>query len=73
MRCHPVKPDPLEHGGDGLVIYQDATGILVFRLREIKRHQPEQQARVSATIWRASNQLSEGGVSILPNLRPRDT
>jgi hypothetical protein len=33
VRAHPVKADPLEAGGDGLVVYQDGQGSLVFRPR----------------------------------------
>jgi hypothetical protein len=40
LRAHPVKPDPLEPGGDGLVIYKTVAGVLVFRLWEVKKHQP---------------------------------
>jgi hypothetical protein len=41
VKAHPVKADPLEPGGDGLVIYQDPNGVLVFRLWEIKKHEQQ--------------------------------
>jgi hypothetical protein len=66
VHAHPVKPDPLEPGGDGLVIYEISGGTLVFRLWEIKKH--ESQAKLSATIRRASNQLSSRGQEYLAKL-----
>lgn len=71
VKAHPVKADPLEPGGDGLVVYQDPNGVLVFRLWEIKKH--EQQAAVSATINRASRQLSERGAEYLAKLAGPET
>ena len=69
--AHPVKPDPLEPGGDGLVIYEIKGGTLVFRLWEIKKH--DSQARVSATIRRASQQLSSRGQEYLAKLAGPET
>jgi hypothetical protein len=67
-----VKPDPLEPGGDGLVVYELEGGTLVFRLWEIKKH--ESQARkVSATIGRASKQLSSRGQEYLAKLAGPET
>ena len=43
VHAHSVKPDPLEPGGDGLVIYQADGGTLVFRLWEIKKHEPQNE------------------------------
>ncbi|GAA2617599.1 hypothetical protein [Paractinoplanes durhamensis] len=71
VKAHPVKADPLEPGGDGLVIYQDSDGVLVFRLWEIKKH--EQQGAVSTTINRASKQLSERGAEYLAKLAGPET
>jgi hypothetical protein len=68
VRAHPVKADPLEPGGDGLVIYQTTGGTLVFRLWEIKKHQPTRPTRVSATIRRASRQLARRGNEYLAKL-----
>jgi hypothetical protein len=62
VRYHPVKPDPLEHGGDGLVIYQNASGVLVFRLWEIKKHQPERPTRLSRTI----RDIAHFGAGVVP-------
>ena len=71
VRAHSVKPDPLEPGGDGLVVYEVDDGTLVFRLWEIKKH--ETQKRVSATIWRASQQLSSRGNEYLAKLAGPET
>ena len=71
VHAHSVKPDPLEPGGDGLVIYQADGGTLVFRLWEIKKH--EAQKRISATIRRASNQLSSRGPEYLAKLAGPET
>ena len=71
MHAHSVKPDPLEPGGDGLVIYEIDGGTLVFRLWEIKKH--ESQDRVSATIRRASKQLSSRGQEYLAKLAGPET
>jgi hypothetical protein len=71
VRAHPVKADPLEPGGDGLVVYQDNQGTLVFRLWEIKKHDANQ--RVSATINRASKQLSSRGHEYLAKLAGPET
>jgi hypothetical protein len=71
VKAHPVKPDPLEPGGDGLVIYENSASTLVFRLWEIKKH--EAQAGVSATIIRASKQLSDRGAEYLAKLAGPET
>jgi hypothetical protein len=73
VRAHSVKPDPLEPGGDGLVIYETGSGILVFRLWEIKKHQTTQPGRISATIRRASKQLSSRGKEYLAKLAGPET
>ncbi len=65
-RVHRVKADPLEPGGDGLVIYTDHQGVLVFRLWEIKKH--DATGRVSGTINRASKQLAQRGHEYLAKL-----
>lgn len=66
VKAHPVKVDPLEPGGDGLIIYKNPDDVLVFRLWEIKKH--DAQNRVSATINRASKQLSERGSEYLAKI-----
>jgi len=71
VRAHTVKPDPLEPGGDGLVVYEVDGGTLVFRLWEIKKH--DSQARVSSTIRRASKQLSSRGEEYLAKLAGPET
>ena len=71
VHAHPVKPDPLEPGGDGLVIYETDAGILVFRLWEIKKH--ESDKAISATIGRASRQLSSRGQEYLAKLAGPET
>lgn len=71
VRAHPVKADPLEPGGDGLAVYQNGQGTLVFRLWEIKKHDAQQ--RVSATINRASKQLSSRGHEYLAKLAGPET
>jgi hypothetical protein len=76
VRAHSVKPDPLEPGGDGLVIYSrdSASGggaELVFRLWEIKKH--DATKRVSATIGRASKQLRSRGSEYLAKLAGPET
>lgn len=71
VRAHPVKADPLEPGGDGLVVYRNGTSKLVFRLWEIKKHDAEQG--VSATINRASNQLVSRGHEYLAKLSGPET
>jgi len=72
VHAHSVKPDPLEPGGDGLVIYQIDGDTLVFRLWEIKKHE-SQTKRVSATIGRASRQLSSRGKEYLAKLAGPET
>jgi DNA-binding transcriptional LysR family regulator len=72
VRAHSVKPDPLEPGGDGLVIYEIDDGTLVFRLWEIKKHN-SQGKRVSATIGRASKQLASRGQEYLAKLAGPET
>jgi hypothetical protein len=71
VHAHPVKADPLEPGGDGLVIYETDGGTLVFRLWEIKKH--EAQSKISATIRRASKQLSSRGQEYLAKLAGPET
>jgi hypothetical protein len=71
VHAPPVKPDPLEPGGDGLVVYEVDGGTLVFRLWEIKKH--ESQNRISATIRRASMQLSSRGQEYLAKLAGPET
>jgi hypothetical protein len=71
VRAHPVKADPLEPGGDGLVVYRDGRGTLVFRLWEIKKH--DAQRPVSATIGRASKQLVDRGHEYLAKLAGPET
>jgi hypothetical protein len=70
--AHSVKPDPLEPGGDGLVVYEIAGGTLVFRLWEIKKHE-SQSKKVSVTIGRASRQLSSRGQEYLAKLAGPET
>jgi hypothetical protein len=65
VRLHSVKVDPLEPGGDGLVIYR-SDDVLVFRLWEIKKHHAK--GYVSATINRASAQLVDRGAEYLAKL-----
>lgn len=71
VKAHSVKADPLEPGGDGLIIYQTQAGVLVFRLWEIKKH--ESKDAVSTTINRASKQLSERGAEYLAKLAGPET
>jgi hypothetical protein len=70
VKAHSVKPDPLEPGGDGLVVYE-VNGIYVFRLWEIKKH--EAKKPISATIGRASKQLASRGNEYLAKLAGPDT
>jgi hypothetical protein len=70
VKAHSVKPDPLEPGGDGLVVYRVGTAY-VFRLWEIKKHDAERA--VSATINRASKQLATRGNEYLAKLAGPDT
>jgi len=72
VHAHSVKPDPLEPGGDGLVVYEIHDGTLVFRLWEIKKHE-SQTTRISATIRRASKQLSSRGQEYLAKLAGPET
>jgi hypothetical protein len=71
VHAHPVKPDPLEPGGDGLIVYETPDGTLVFRLWEIKKH--DGTGRLSATIRRASMQLSSRGQEYLAKLAGPET
>lgn len=71
VKAHSVKPDPLEPGGDGLVIYVMG-GTFVFRLWEIKKHDAASQ-RVSATIRQASQQLASRGNEYLAKLAGPET
>lgn len=69
VQAHPVKPDPKEPGGDGLVVYEDRSGTLVFRLWEMKKFAPNKPGQaLSGTINRASHQLSERGHVYLAKL-----
>jgi hypothetical protein len=70
-RAHSVKVDLLEPGGDGLVVYKDVNGTLVFRLWEIKKH--DSSSPVSSTINRASKQLSRRGHEYLAKLAAPET
>ena len=70
VKAHPVKPDPLEPGGDGLVVYR-VGDVYVFRLWEVKKHNA--QAAVSSTINRASKQLASRGIEYLAKLASPDT
>ncbi len=70
VKAHSVKPDPLEPGGDGLVVYRVDT-TYVFRLWEIKKHDAKRP--VSATINRASQQLASRGNEYLAKLAGPDT
>lgn len=71
VKAHSVKPDPLEPGGDGLVIYV-VGGTFVFRLWEIKKHDAPSQP-ISATIRRASKQLASRGNEYLAKLAGPET
>ena len=71
VHAHSVKPDPLEPGGDGLVVYETDGGTLVFRLWEIKKH--ESKKKISATIRRASGQLASRGQEYLAKLAGPET
>ncbi len=71
VKAHSVKPDPLEPGGDGLVVYRVGDDY-VFRLWEIKKHDAASTA-VSATIRRASKQLASRGNEYLAKLAGPDT
>ncbi|MGA1827298.1 hypothetical protein [Microbacterium sp.] len=62
----PIKADALEPGGDGLVVYGDLDGELVFRLWEIKKH--DASGAVSKTINRAAKQLRKRGHHYLAKL-----
>lgn len=66
LASEPIKADPLEPGGDGLVIYKSDAGTLVFRLWEIKKH--DSTARVSNTINRAGKQLKTRGHEYLAKI-----
>ncbi len=72
MHAHSVKADPLEPGGDGLVIYETLGRTLVFRLWEIKKHQA-QSSGLASTINRASKQLSTRGHEYLAKLAAPET
>jgi hypothetical protein len=71
VKAHSVKPDPLEPGGDGLVVY-DVGGTYVFRLWEIKKHGSATKP-ISATIGRATKQLATRGAEYLAKLAGPDT
>ena len=66
VEAPPIKADALEPGGDGLVVYEDSCGTLVFRLWEIKKHDAD--ARISKTINRAAKQLRKRGHHYLAKL-----
>jgi hypothetical protein len=70
VKAHSVKPDPLEPGGDGLVVYRVGAAH-VFRLWEIKKH--DAKGLISATINRASKQLASRGSEYLAKLAGPDT
>jgi hypothetical protein len=70
VKAHSVKPDPLEPGGDSLVVYK-AGATYVFRLWEIKKH--DAQGPVSGTINRASKQLASRGNEYLAKLAGPET
>lgn len=72
VHTHSVKPDPLEPGGDGLVVYKIDDGTLVFRLWEIKKHASSNR-RLSATIGGASKQLAARGKEYLAKLAGPET
>ncbi|MDA3637536.1 MULTISPECIES: hypothetical protein [Rhodococcus] len=71
VRAHPIKMDALEPGGDGLVVYQDSHGTLVYRLWEIKKH--DAKAGISSTINTASKQLRDRGDQYLSKLAGPET
>ncbi|HYP74188.1 MAG TPA: hypothetical protein VEP72_08865, partial [Microbacterium sp.] len=66
LSSEPVKADPLEPGGDGLVVYRAPDETLVFRLWEIKKH--DSTSAVSKTISRAGRQLKTRGHEYLAKL-----
>jgi hypothetical protein len=66
VASEPIKADPLEPGGDGLVIYSSGVSGLVFRLWEIKKH--DSTSRVSKTINGAGKQLKTRGHEYLAKL-----
>lgn len=72
FQAPPLKADPLESGGDGLVIYKISDGTLVFRLWEIKKHESP-TSTVTATIGRASRQLKNRGEEYLAKLAAPET
>jgi hypothetical protein len=71
VRKHGVKPDLLEPGGDGLLIFVDSANAFQFRLWEIKKH--DSVGRVSKTIRKASVQLAERGHEYLAKLAGPET
>ncbi|MDV6247032.1 hypothetical protein [Rhodococcus opacus] len=71
VRAHPIKMDALEPGGDGLVVYQDCHGTLVYRLWEIKKH--DAKAGITSTINTASKQLRDRGDQYLAKLAGPET
>jgi hypothetical protein len=71
VRAHSVKIDPLEPGGDGLVVYEDTENTLVFRLWEIKKH--DAKRGVAATINKACKQLASRGHEYLAKLAGPET
>lgn len=72
VQAPPLKADPLESGGDGLVIYKISDGTLVFRLWEIKKHE-SQTSNLTAAIGRASRQLKTRGEEYLAKLAAPET
>ena len=71
VKRHRVKPDPLEPGGDGLVLYKIGD-VFVFRLWEIKKHDRANDP-VSSVISGASNQLVLRGNEYIAKFAGPDT
>jgi hypothetical protein len=71
VKRHRVKPDPLEPGGDGLVLYKVAD-TLVFRLWEIKKHNRPNDP-VTSVVNTASNQLAARGNEYIAKFAGPDT
>ena len=71
VKRHRVKPDPLEPGGDGLVLYK-VGDTFVFRLWEIKKHNRTTDP-VSSVISGASTQLVLQGSEYIAKFAGPDT
>ncbi len=71
VKRHRVKPDPLEPGGDGLVVYKVAD-VFVFRLWEIKKHNAA-GTPVSQVISGATKQLADRGNEYIAKFAGPDT